>query len=93
MEISGNRIVVRGNVKSAEDYEEIKNAVDSIVANNGYVVIDLIDSISLTSAVIMYLSELVEKNQIVIEMYVGDNELYDLLNDLGVINLFKVKKR
>jgi len=93
MEILGNRIVVRGNVKSAEDYEEIKNAVDSIVANNGYVVIDLIDSISLTSAVIMYLSELVEKNQIVIEMYVGDNELYDLLNDLGVINLFKVKKR
>jgi len=92
LNVSGTRVVVKGNVKSISDFNDIKNAVDSIIMTSKHVVIELVDSISLTSSVIGYLSKLVNVDGVTVELYVGDKGLYDLLNDLGLISLFKVKK-
>ena len=92
LKVSGTRVVVKGNVKSISDFNDIKNAVDAITSTSKHVVIELVDSISLTSSVIGYLSKLVNVDGVTVELYVGDKGLYDLLNDLGLISLFKVKK-
>jgi len=92
LKVSGNRVIIKGNVKSVNDFTDIKNAVDAITSTNKYVVIELVDSISLTSSVIGYLSKLVNVDNITVELYIADKGLYDLLNDLGLITLFKVKK-
>ena len=92
LNISGNKVVVKGNVKSIENYKDIRNAIESIISTNKSVIIELINSISLTSSVIGYLSKLVNMDGITVELYVGDEGLYELLDDLGLISLFKVKK-
>jgi len=92
LRVSGNRVVVKGNVKSISDFNDIKNSVDAIISTSKHVVLELVDSISLTSSVIGYLSKLVNVDKIMVEMYVGDQGLYDLLSDLGLVSLFKVKK-
>jgi len=92
LNVSGTRVVVKGNVKSISDFNDIKNAVDGIISTSKHVVIELVDSISLTSSVIGYLSKLVNVDGTMIELYVGDKDLYELLSDLGLINLFRVKK-
>ena len=90
--VVGNKIVVKGNVKSIRDYEEIRNVIERVISTNKFVVIELVDSISLTSSVIGYLSKLVNVDDVKVELYVRDDGLYDLLDDLGLINLFRVKR-
>jgi len=90
--VVGNKIVVKGNVKSIRDYEEIRNVIERVISRNKFVVIELVDSISLTSSVIGYLSKLVNVDDVKVELYVRDDGLYDLLDDLGLINLFRVKR-
>ena len=92
LKVSGNRVIIKGNVKSISDFNDIKNAVDGIIMTSKYVVIELIDSISLTSSVIGYLSKLVNVDGVTVELYVGDNGAYELLKDLGLENSFKLKR-
>ena len=92
LKVSGNRVIIKGNVKSISDFNDIKNSVDAITSTSKHIVIELVDSISLTSSVIGYLSKLVNVDNVTVELYVGDKGLYDLLSDLGLISLFKVKK-
>jgi len=91
LDVMGNRLVIKGNVKSVKNYEDIKSAIDSIISSNKYVIIELTNSISLTSSVIGYLSKLVNVDGVKVELYVRDDGLYELLSDLGLINLFRVK--
>jgi len=93
LDISGNKIIIKGNVKSISDFNNIKNAIDSIISMNKYIILELVDSISLTSSVIGYLSKLVNVDGVTVELYVGDDGLYELLSDLGLISLFRVKKK
>jgi len=93
LDVIGNKIIVKGNVKSIKDFTNIKKAIDPIILHDKYIIIDLVDSISLTSSVIGYLSKLVNIDGVKIEMYVGDKGLYELLDDLGLIDIFKVKRR
>ena len=88
----GNKVVVEGNVKSIEHYNQLKSTVDGVLVNNKNIVVTLVDSISLTSSVIGYFSKLVNVNCVVLELYVSDDGLYELLDDLGLMQLFHVKK-
>jgi len=91
MNIAGNKIIIKGNVKSIKDYEDIKEALDKL-AHHKYIIIELVDSISLTSSVIGYLSKLINRDKIKIELRVCDKGLFDLLDDLGLIKEFNVKR-
>ena len=92
MNIIGNKIIIKGNVKSIKDYEDIKGSIEHIIGNSNNVVIELIDSISLTSSVIGYLSKLVHNDNIRVSLKVCDDGLYNLLSDLGLIKEFNVVK-
>lgn len=89
---SGNKITVKGNIKSITHYNQIKNIIDDMVANNKAIVIHLVDSISLTSSIIGYFSKLTNVNGIILKLFVNDDHLFNLLEDLGLTQTFNVQR-
>jgi hypothetical protein len=94
MEIStsGNVVNIKGNIKTVHDYQEIKSTIDSLIGIHNSIVINIPDSISITSSVIGYLTKLVQKDKIDITIKVGDSDLMELFDDLGLVSLFRVTK-
>ncbi len=90
--VSGNSITVNGNIKSVSNFQEIKNSLDSLTMQNKSIVINIIDSLSITSSVIGYFNKLILKDKIDVQINVGNNQLYDLLNELNLISVFRVRK-
>jgi len=93
LKISGNTLIIKGNIKSIEDYEKIRNAIEDIKQTNNFIHLDIEDSISITSSLIGYLYKLVEKNKINLSMEVKSDILYEILEDLNLIGKFNVRKK
>ena len=87
----GNIINIEGNIKSIEDYEQIKSALDNVKASFDSITLNIKNSISITSSVIGYLVKLANEGK-KIYLNVGSEDLYDLLDELNLINLFSVKR-
>jgi 3-deoxy-D-manno-octulosonate 8-phosphate phosphatase KdsC-like HAD superfamily phosphatase len=92
LSISSNSIAINGNIKSISDFQKIKQAVDGIITQHKSIVLNIIDSLSITSSVIGYLNKLVLKDNINIHMNVGNEQLLHLLDDLNLVSTFKAKK-
>lgn len=90
--IRDNRLVITGNVKSIQDSEEIKRALQDIAKDHISIELILLDSISLTSSVIGFLVKLAQKDRKNILLKVADNQLYDLLQDLNLYTIFPIEK-
>jgi len=88
--VSGNVVTISGNIKSISDYQDIKNLLDALENKN--VVINIKDSISITSSVIGYLNKLVLKDKVRIQMNIGNEQLMKLLEDLNLVSVFNAKK-
>ncbi len=89
---STNTIDITGNIKSISDFSQIKSITDSMIAQHKRIIINIIDSLSITSSVIGYFNKLILKDKIVIEMKVGNEQLIHLLNDLNLVSTFKARK-
>jgi hypothetical protein len=94
MEISStaNVITISGNIKTVSDFQSIKTKVDEVLQKHKNIVITIVDSLSITSSVIGYLNKLVLKDAITIEMNIGNERLMELIDDLNLTSVFKVKK-
>lgn len=90
--VSANTISINGNIKSVSDFQEIKQAADSIITQHKNLVFNINDSLSITSSVIGYLNKLVLKDGIDIHMNIGDEQLLHLIEDLNLTSTFKAKK-
>ena len=87
-----NKIKVEGNVKSISDYNELKNSIDQIVKSQKSIIVEFVDSMSLTSSAIGYFTKLVNVDNVVLKLYVNDKQLFELLDDLGLIQVLNVQK-
>jgi len=74
------------------DFQKSKTCLDNIAQNNASIKIKIVDSISIISSVIGYLTKLIHKDKINISIDIGDLKLYELLDELGLILLFDVKR-
>ena len=92
IQASSNNITVQGNIKTVSDFQQIKELLDGIVSKHQAIVLHIIDSLSMTSSVIGYLNKLVLKDNISIQMRVGNEQLLELLNDLNLTTTFNAKK-
>jgi len=94
MEITttGNVITIKGNIKSVSDYQKIKEHIEGIRERERSIVLEIKDSISITSSIIGYLTKLVQKDGVDLSIKVGDASLMELFDDLNLIGLFKVRK-
>ena len=91
IESMGNKLKIRGNVKSISHYNDIKSSIDQMIQNQKDIVVELLDSISLTSLVIGYFTKIVNIDEVVLRLHIGDERLFELLDDLGLIQVFNVK--
>jgi len=89
---SSNRVTIKGNIKSIQDYQKIKDVIDEIAKTNKHITLNIEDSISVTSSVIGYFNKLVLKDNIDLQINVGDEQLMELFQDLNLVSLFKMKK-
>jgi hypothetical protein len=89
---SGKTVIITGNIKSIQDYQEIKSTIDNLSEKQQNITINLVDSISIISSVIGYLNKLVLKDKINIQIKVGNPQLLELFDDLNLIDLFQVSK-
>lgn len=89
---SSNEITITGNIKTMKDFQDIKSFIDGIVKEHKSMVINVTDSLSITSSVIGYFNRLVQKNGISITMNVGSDQLLNLIDDLNLTSIFKAKK-
>lgn len=94
MEIScqATTVTILGNIKSIADFQTIKKSVDTLIEENSRVDFVIKDSISMTSSVIGYLTKLVYQDKVTMTMTIGDERLYQLLDELNVTSLFGVKR-
>ncbi len=89
---SSNIINIKGNIKSISDFSEIKSLVDNVISQHKSITINVVDSLSITSSVIGYLNKLILKDNINIEMRIGNEQLIDLISDLNLTSTFKARK-
>lgn len=89
--VSGNAVTILGNIKSVSDYQTIKTSLDALIRNSS-IIINIKDSISITSSVIGYFNKLVLKDKINVQMNIGNEQLMELLQDLNLASIFNAKK-
>jgi len=90
--VAGRTVTITGNIKSIGDYQALKDTLDGVVANEKSIVINIKDSISITSSVIGYLTKLLQKDNINVQIKVGDENLYELFDEINLVQLFNVTK-
>ncbi|MBC8236753.1 MAG: hypothetical protein H8E76_00850 [Helicobacteraceae bacterium] len=89
---TSDTLSISGNIKSINDFQDIKNRLDSMKTTTKNIVIIIKDSISVTSSVIGYFNKLILKDKITLRMKIGNAELIELLDDLHLIETFNVSK-
>jgi hypothetical protein len=89
---TSNVVTITGNIKSVSDYQQIKERIDSMITSQKSIIIEIKDSISITSSLIGYFTKLVQKEGIDLTIKVGDASLMELFDDLNLISLFNVRK-
>ncbi|MBU1927847.1 hypothetical protein KKG77_02475 [bacterium] len=93
MEVSsrGNIINIDGNIKSILDFQTIKNNIDTIIPQYKNIIVNINDSISITSSVIGYFNKLILKDNINLQINVSSKQLIELFDDLNLTSTFHVK--
>jgi len=89
---SSNNVTIDGNIKTVSDFQQIKQVLDGVATTNSSIILNIVDSLSMTSSVIGYLNKLILKDNIKIQMKVGNQQLLELLSDLNLTTTFNAKK-
>lgn len=89
----GSEIVINGNIKNTSDYQAIKDNVNALVqSGTKSIIVKTLESFSMTSSVIGFFIKVIFQDKVAIHVYVKDERLYSLLEDLNLIETFKVQK-
>ena len=89
----GSEIVITGNIKNTSDYQSIKDNVNALVQSGAKsIIVKTPESFSMTSSVIGFFIKVIFQDKVSIHVYLKDDRLYSLLEDLNLIETFKVKK-
>jgi hypothetical protein len=87
-----NELNITGNIKSIEDSLEIKEALNTLQKKGARsILLRIQDSFSMTSTVIGHLMKLVNIDKVSISMVVEDQRLFQLLEELSLIQTFNVR--
>jgi hypothetical protein len=90
--VLSNIVTIHGSIKAVSDYQDIKNTMEKVASEYKSIVLNIVDSISITSSVIGYLNKLVLKDNIDLKMNIGSEQLMELIEDLNLKSMFKAQK-
>lgn len=87
-----NIVSVKGNIASVSDFDLIKQKVEEVKSKHHNIILKIYDSLVINSSLIGYLVKVVNQDGITINMQVGNEILFELLDDLGLITTFNLQK-
>jgi hypothetical protein len=88
---SSNIVTIKGNIKNISDLSDIRSVIEDVRVRFTSIVINIEDSISITSSVIGYLNKIVLKDGIRLEMNIGSKQLLELLSELNLAKTFNIR--
>lgn len=87
-------IIISGNIKSISDTDVIKSAIirawNKDESKSLNIFID--DSFIITSSVIGFLIKFIKKDRMPITLYVKNDELYEMLDDMNLVEALNVRR-
>jgi|SRR5208283_592508 len=90
--IGTTEVTVLGHIKSIEDHQKIKDTVSGLVSNgNKSIVVNIQDSMSITSSVIGFFLKLINVDQVKITLLVKDARLFNTLSAMKLIAVLNVQ--
>ncbi len=89
---SSSSITITGNIKTIADFQLIKQTIDAVAATHKSLIVNIVDSLSITSSVIGYFNKLVLKDKVDMRLNVGNEQLLHLLDDLNLLSTFKAQR-
>lgn len=90
---NGSEIIISGNIKNTTDYQAIKDNVNELIKSGSKsIIVKTPESFSMTSSVIGFFIKVIFQDKVPIHVYVKDDRLYSLLEDLNLLDTFKVQK-
>lgn len=85
--------VLTGQIKSFQDYELIKDSIDDHITQGcDSITLNIEDSMSIISSVIGYLIKLVNMQKVKIFLFIKEEALFKVLDNLGLVQAFNVRK-
>ena len=91
---SSTIINIEENIKSLGDNDDIKIAIENAWNSNSDnpIEIHIKDSFIVTSSVIGFLIKFIKKDKIPITLYITNDELYEMMDDMNLIQALNIKK-
>jgi hypothetical protein len=92
-EVFGTKLVVEGLIKSVEDSATFKEALNQafIAYPNEPIAIHIKDSFIITSSIIGTLLKMIKKDNAKISMFIYQNDLFELIQKLNLVELLNAK--
>jgi len=89
-----NEIVVEGDLRSIEDYVNIRDAIDSLIIDGAKdIYVDLVSSKTIMSSVLGFFMKLINHEKVAVHIKVGSPELFKSLQSMHLVDIFDVKMR
>jgi len=88
--VNDNVVIIKGDITNIDDFEKIKSITESL-KNKKELVIEMMDSVYITSSLIGYLYKLREKDEVDLIIKIAKNELKEVFEDLDLLEVFKVE--
>lgn len=85
-------IDISGVIKGVADSQRLKDAIESIGGKGLPIRLIIRDSFAISSTIIGYLRKKIKLDGLNLSIKVGDNRLYELFEDLMLIDVFNVSK-
>jgi len=87
-------IYIDGNIKSLGDNDVIKHAVEDAYHEDNSKLIDIFinDSFIITSSVIGFLIKFIKKEKMNLSLKIYNEELYEMLDDMNLVQSLNVKR-
>lgn len=87
-------IQVEGAIKTIEENQKVKSAIDDVIQNDPKAVIDIYlkNTDVITSSLIGFLIKMIYGENLKITIYAGSEKLYTLIEKLNLIDTLNIKK-
>jgi hypothetical protein len=92
-EVFGTKLVVEGLIKSVEDSATFKEALAQAYAAypSEPIAVHIKDSFIITSSIIGTLLKMIKKDNVKISMFIYQNDLFELIQKLNLVELLNAK--
>jgi anti-anti-sigma regulatory factor len=92
--INDNNIIIKGQIRTLNDYLEIRDVIQKIIKTQSYksILINILDSPTITSSIIGFLIKVINLDNVQVSLSVRHNDLYNMLVNLNLVSIFNVTK-